>query len=132
MAPKHVVDLGRIAGLSYIREDGGKIQIGALTTHFQIESSELLKAKSPLLLDTAGQIRDAYAKRHHAGEIHVGGLVASVGQRLLEGAARQMISRFFEGLAREIHSTAGWAAASAPPDSNAAPESPPPPSTASS
>lgn len=68
----------------------------------------------------------------YAGEVQVGGLVASVGQRLLEGAARQMISRFFEGLAREIHSAAGRAGVSAPQDSNAAPESPPPPSTVSS
>ena len=61
-APKHVVDLGRIAGLSYIREDGGKIQIGALTTHFEIESSELLEAKCPLLPETAGQIGDAQVR----------------------------------------------------------------------
>jgi uncharacterized protein len=69
---------------------------------------------------------------HYVGEIQLGGLLASVGQRLLEGAARQMISRFFEALAHEIHSTAGPTAVPAPPDSNAAPESPPPPSTASS
>ena len=69
---------------------------------------------------------------HYAGEVQVGGLVASVGQRLLEAVARQMISRFFEGLTREISSTAGQAAVSAPQDSNARPETPPPPSTASS
>ncbi len=57
-APKHVIDIGRIAELSYIREDGGKIQIGGLTTHYQIQSSELLKAKCPLLPETAKEIGD--------------------------------------------------------------------------
>ncbi len=57
-APKHVIDIGRIAELSYIREDSGKIQVGALTTHFKIESSELLKSKCPLLPETAKEIGD--------------------------------------------------------------------------
>jgi len=57
-APQHIVDIGRINGLSYIREEGDKIQIGALTTHYQIESSELLKAKCPLLPQTAAEIGD--------------------------------------------------------------------------
>ena len=57
-APKHIIDIGRIAELRYIREDGNNIQIGALTTHFQIESSQLLRAKCPLLPETAGEIGD--------------------------------------------------------------------------
>ncbi|HMD97893.1 MAG TPA: xanthine dehydrogenase family protein subunit M [Terriglobia bacterium] len=57
-APEHIIDIGRIGGLSYIREEGDKIQIGALTTHYQIESSELLKAKCPLLPQTAVEIGD--------------------------------------------------------------------------
>lgn len=57
-APKHLIDIGRIAELRYIREDNGKVQIGALTTHFQIESSELLKSKCPLLPETAKEIGD--------------------------------------------------------------------------
>ncbi len=61
-APKHVVDLGRIAELNYIREDDGKLQIGALTSHFQIESSDLLKGKCPLLPETAKEIGDAQVR----------------------------------------------------------------------
>src|SRR3989442_445992 len=58
-APKHLIDIGRIKELSYVRPDGdGKVEIGALTTHFQIESSELLKAKCPLLPDAASDIAD--------------------------------------------------------------------------
>ena len=61
-SPKHLVDIGGISDLSYIREDGDKIQIGATTTHFRIESSDLLKTKCPLLPETAGEIGDAQVR----------------------------------------------------------------------
>src|SRR3954451_13873980 len=51
--PAVIVDLGRIANHTYIREPGGAIAIGATTTHHDIESSPLLAAKSPLLAETA-------------------------------------------------------------------------------
>lgn len=38
---------------------------------------------------------------HYAGEVKVGGLVASVGQRLLDAAARKLIGDFFKNLARQ-------------------------------
>lgn len=60
--PKHVIDIGRIAELRYIREDNGSVQIGALTTHFQIESSELLRAKCPVLPETAREIGDVQVR----------------------------------------------------------------------
>jgi carbon-monoxide dehydrogenase medium subunit len=56
--PKVVVDIGRIANLSYIREAGGAIAIGAMTTHQAIEASTLLRDRSPLLAETAAQIGD--------------------------------------------------------------------------
>jgi carbon-monoxide dehydrogenase medium subunit len=56
--PKHLVDLRKVPGLSGIREDGGTISIGALTTHYAIESSSLLKQKCPLLAEIADQIGD--------------------------------------------------------------------------
>jgi carbon-monoxide dehydrogenase medium subunit len=55
--PKVVVDIGRIA-LSYIREQGGRIAIGAMTTHQEIASSALLGQTSPLLAETATHIGD--------------------------------------------------------------------------
>ncbi len=61
-APKHLIDLGRLRDLSYIREADDKIEVGALTTHFRIESSELLKAKCPLLPETAKEIGDAQVR----------------------------------------------------------------------
>jgi carbon-monoxide dehydrogenase medium subunit len=56
--PERLVDLGRVPGLNYIRESGGAIHIGAMTTHYDIESSPLLRSRCPLLAETAGHIGD--------------------------------------------------------------------------
>ena len=48
-SPRHLVDIGRLDGLRYINEKDGTVEIGALTTHYRIESSSLLKEKCPLL-----------------------------------------------------------------------------------
>jgi carbon-monoxide dehydrogenase medium subunit len=56
--PKHVIDLRKISGLSGIREDGGAIVIGAMTTHYAIESSAPVKSKCPILSEAAAMIGD--------------------------------------------------------------------------
>jgi carbon-monoxide dehydrogenase medium subunit len=56
--PKHVVDIGRIGGLAGIREEGGTIVIGALTTHYAVESHAGLKARCPVLPEAAAMIGD--------------------------------------------------------------------------
>ncbi|HEU5227993.1 MAG TPA: xanthine dehydrogenase family protein subunit M [Ktedonobacteraceae bacterium] len=56
--PGHLVDLGRIGGLSYIREESGKIVIGAMTTYTTIERSDLLRRQLPVLPETASLIAD--------------------------------------------------------------------------
>jgi carbon-monoxide dehydrogenase medium subunit len=56
--PKVLIDIGRIKDLAYIREDGGQIKIGATTTHFQIETSDLLQRVCPLLPETAEHLGD--------------------------------------------------------------------------
>jgi len=56
--PRVVVDIGRIEALSYVREAGGAIAIGATTTHHEIESSALLRDRGPLLAETASHIGD--------------------------------------------------------------------------
>src|SRR5260221_13293428 len=56
--PPLLIDIGRIADLSYIREDGGEIHIGAKTSPYQIKTSELLKQNCPLLPESAGDICD--------------------------------------------------------------------------
>jgi carbon-monoxide dehydrogenase medium subunit len=48
--------------MAYIKEDGGVIAIGAMTTHQMLETSDLLKAKAPLLPETAAQIADVQVR----------------------------------------------------------------------
>ena len=56
--PKHLVDLKKVPGLSGIKEEGGTLVIGAMTTHYAVESSPVVKSKCPVLAATAGQIGD--------------------------------------------------------------------------
>ena len=56
-APERLVDLRRLRELSFIREDGDAIRIGAMTTHYSLESSLLLHDKCRLLAETAGSHR---------------------------------------------------------------------------
>jgi len=56
--PKIVIDISRIGDLRSISQQNGKIAIGALTTHYEIESSDLLKRACPLLPEVAGKIGD--------------------------------------------------------------------------
>ena len=60
--PRYVIDIGRLRGMSYIREENGHIAIGALTTHAEIESSSLLRSKCPLLPETAAVIGDVQVR----------------------------------------------------------------------
>lgn len=62
MQPPLLVDISRIKDLSYVRETDGQIQIGAATTHYQLESSELLKTICPLLPECAGHIGDVQVR----------------------------------------------------------------------
>jgi carbon-monoxide dehydrogenase medium subunit len=56
--PKLLIDLSRIPDLSHIGQQDDNVIVGALATHYQIESSALLKAKCPLLPETARAIGD--------------------------------------------------------------------------
>src|SRR5881396_806634 len=60
--PKTIIDLSRLSDLNYIREQNGKLAVGAMTTHFDIESSALLKGKCPLLPELAAQIGDVQVR----------------------------------------------------------------------
>src|SRR5712691_2082737 len=57
-APEQLVDLGRIPGLNTIREDKGTLRVGATTTHYQVESSALVRSRCPLLAEAAAHIGD--------------------------------------------------------------------------
>src|SRR5208282_760401 len=56
--PTYLIDINRIAGLSYIREEGGYLKIGGLTREADLDSSPLIHAKYPILADTARVIAD--------------------------------------------------------------------------
>lgn len=60
--PKLLIDLSRIPGLGNIGQEGDKIVVGALATHYQIESSKLLGTKCPLLPQTARAIGDVQVR----------------------------------------------------------------------
>ena len=70
--PKALIDIGKISGLSGIREDNGAIVIGAMTTHYMVESSSLLKQKVPLLPETAAVIGDVQIRNRGT----IGGSIA--------------------------------------------------------
>ncbi|HTS41928.1 MAG TPA: xanthine dehydrogenase family protein subunit M [Xanthobacteraceae bacterium] len=47
--PDHVIDLNRVEGLSYIKETGGALEIGAMTRQHEVEFSDLVRERCPLL-----------------------------------------------------------------------------------
>ena len=61
-SPEHLVDLGRIKDLNYVREEGGAIHIGATATHQDVLSSPLVRGKCPLLAETASHIGDVQVR----------------------------------------------------------------------
>jgi carbon-monoxide dehydrogenase medium subunit len=71
-APTLLVDIGRLADLSYIRENGDRISVGALTRHRDVETSDVLRTHAPLLAHVAGQVGDPQVR--HRGTI--GGSIA--------------------------------------------------------
>ncbi len=54
--PKYVVDLGGIAALKGIREVDGGVEIGALTTLTEIQTSSVIQSKYKVLSDAAGRV----------------------------------------------------------------------------
>ena len=54
----HLIDIGRIPGLEYIREDGGFLRIGGRTRESALEASEVVQKRYPILHDTAKVIAD--------------------------------------------------------------------------
>jgi carbon-monoxide dehydrogenase medium subunit len=71
-APTVLIDLGRVTELSYVRDEGTYVAIGALTRHHDVANSELLLTDVPLLAHTAEAVGDPQIR--HRGTI--GGSVA--------------------------------------------------------
>src|SRR5262245_34604834 len=57
-SPAHLVDINGIAGLAGIRESDGVLSIGALTRESDLEASDLVRTRYPLLHDTSKVIAD--------------------------------------------------------------------------
>ena len=51
-------DLGRVGGLSYIRAEGSGLAIGAMTTYYDIITSEAVQANAPVLAEAAATVAD--------------------------------------------------------------------------
>src|SRR5690349_21439185 len=61
-APAPFVHPARIPSLNGIHEANGRIHIGAMTTHYQVEASPLIRSKCPLLAETASNIGDVQVR----------------------------------------------------------------------
>jgi aerobic carbon-monoxide dehydrogenase medium subunit len=70
--PSVLVDIGRLSELSYIRDAGDHIAIGALTRHMDVENSAVLAEHVPLLAHAASHVGDPQVR--HRGTI--GGSIA--------------------------------------------------------
>ena len=57
-SPVMLIDINRLPGLEYIREEGGWLRIGALTRETALDRSSLVQKKYPLLADTTRVIAD--------------------------------------------------------------------------
>ena len=65
--PSVLIDIGRLDDLSYVRDAGDHLAIGALTKHRQIETSDLVQEHAPLLAHTTSQVGDPQVR--HRGTI---------------------------------------------------------------
>jgi carbon-monoxide dehydrogenase medium subunit len=65
--PAVLVDVGRVADLSYVRDEGGEVAVGALTRHHDVEHDDLLRSEVPLLAHVAGHVGDRQVR--HRGTI---------------------------------------------------------------
>jgi carbon-monoxide dehydrogenase medium subunit len=111
VAPEYIVDINRIPGLDYISESDGHLKIGALAREHQLESSEAVKTKFPILADTAKVIADPLvrsqatvcgnlahgdpANDHPATMLALGATIVATGPR---GQRQIPIEDFFPGL----------------------------------
>ena len=57
-SPPHIVDINRIPGLDYIKEEAGALRIGALVRESDLEHSDLVRSRFPILIDTTSVIAD--------------------------------------------------------------------------
>jgi len=109
----HLIDIGRIPGLEYIREEGGLLRIGGRTRESALEGSEVIRSRYPILHDTAKVIADPLVRNmatlggnlahgdpgndHPATMLALGAQVVATGPK---GERVIPIEQFFLGLFR--------------------------------
>ena len=99
--PGHLIDLGRIPELQGIREDGGTIRIGAMTSESELIASKVLQQKCPLLVEGARQISDPQVRykgtiggdiaHGDPGNDHPALMLALAASFVLKGAAGERV-----------------------------------------
>ncbi len=109
--PASLVDIGRIPGLEYVREEDGLLKIGGRTREAALERSEIVRSRYPILADTAAVIADPLVRNlatvggnlahgdpandHPATMIALGARVVATGP----GGEREIaVDGFFTGL----------------------------------
>ena len=109
----HLIDIGRIPGLEYIREEGGMLRLGGRTRESALEASEVIRSRYPILFDTARVIADPVVRNmatvggnlahgdpgndHPATMLALGAQVVATGPK---GERVIPIEQFFLGLFR--------------------------------
>src|SRR5215470_578096 len=56
--PAYIIDINEIPGLRYVKEEDGYLKIGGLTHEADLEASDLIRTRYPIILDTASMIAD--------------------------------------------------------------------------
>lgn len=108
--PRHLIDINRIPGLAGIREADGVLKIGALVRESDLEESDLIRTRYPILLDTSRFIADPLVRNlatvcgnlahadpandHPATMLALGGEAVAVGSK---GERRIPFTAFFTG-----------------------------------
>ncbi len=109
-SPTHIVDINRIPGLGFLEEADGVLRVGALVREADLDDSELVRSRLPILTETARQIADPLVRNlatlcgnlahgdpandHPATMLALGAEVVATGR---QGARRIPISGFFTG-----------------------------------
>ncbi len=107
----HLIDINRVPGLEYVKEEGGFLKIGGRTRETALEGSKVVHAKYPILSDTAAVIADPIVRNlatvggnlahgdpandHPATMLALGAIVVATGRK---GERTIPIDEFFTGL----------------------------------
>jgi aerobic carbon-monoxide dehydrogenase medium subunit len=108
---EHLIDIGKIPGLAYLREEGGVLVIGACTSESALEESDLIRSRYPILHDTTRVIADPLVRNRATvgGNLahgdpandHPAAMIALRAEVVATGSKGQRVipvNKFFRGL----------------------------------